>query len=822
MNRSLNNVRLASTLSTLAVAGSLMYAMPAFAQDQKPAEAKTVPGEIVVTARKREESLLETPLTIVAITAEDIERKGVKSMQDLSASTPGININDSSSGHADRSFQQIIMRGIKPSTTLATTTSMFIDGVPVASPSALTTISAPERVEILKGPQSAFFGRNTFAGAINIVNKVPTGDWHATLTGGVGTRENYRGRVEVEGPIIGDALTFRATGEYFHKGGSWTNAAGGKLGEQSSTTGSLLIAAKPTDTLSIKLFGLLSKDDDGPSATTRLLGYDIYDASGNVYLKNQSNYTTATGASWFKGTLPTYANPIGANTEITSAVTDITQSTTNRVVGPDATIDHYGLLRYTEHAHATADWEISDQLSLSVLGGYNHERWTTLIDLDGFDTSGIAGAYYPKGYFDFPYFISRATKDWSAEGRLNYDFGKFHGVVGASYIRAQQRQGLGSGQYAGGSVSAGGPSISKTTGFYFGSTYDFTDAFSISVEGRYQIDKLEATAGSSGLTNDSNAFLPAGDYGPGETIATATYKNFTPRVIANWQISPDVMVYASYSKGVNPAAISTYVLSYSDAIQQAAVENGVTLGVKPEKLTNYEVGMKGHIGYNFSYSIAAYYAQWTNQITSVLLTIPDGTYDAAGNENVSYVSGYSNAGDVDLWGVEADFTWKLNDLITLDGAGAINATDIKSYANNALEGLVSDGTATYSFAGNEMANTSKYSANVGLQFAGDVKGQDDTTWYARADYNFKSGFWVSELNLAKTQDSHKVNLRAGLTIGNKTLSAYVTNVFNNKAYTSATPNYTIEGSYAYFGNYSAVLVGLPDLRTAGLEFKMEL
>ena len=118
----------------------------------------------------------DVPLTVTALTAESLEVRGVATMQDVASSTPGININDSSSGHADRGFQQIVLRGFTPVTTLATTTSLFIDGVVVSSPSAFTSISSPERIEILKGPQSAFFGRNTFAGAINVVNQTPGND----------------------------------------------------------------------------------------------------------------------------------------------------------------------------------------------------------------------------------------------------------------------------------------------------------------------------------------------------------------------------------------------------------------------------------------------------------------------------------------------------------------------------------------------------------------------------------------------------------------------------------------------------------------------
>jgi iron complex outermembrane recepter protein len=802
--------------STSLVTCCLIEATPALAQSTT--EQAETPGEIVVTARKREEDILKTPVTVVAITSEQMDIKGIKTMQDLAASTPGININDNSSGHADRSFQQVILRGMTPSTTLATTTSLFIDGVPISSPSAFTAISAPERIEILKGPQSAYFGRNTFAGAINVVNAIPDGEWGGSLTAMAGTRNNYRGRIELEGPIIGDKLTFRVTGEKFAKDGSWKNDANGEtLGDQSSATGTLLIVAKPSDRLTVKLFGMMARDDDGPSAQTRLIAQNITDTQGNLIYASQSN-CVINGNPYLCGTLPSFSNGVSANTTLTDNIKNLLAVDTNRTVSPEDTVDHYGLLRHTRHAHATVDYELNDQFSVSVLGGINREKWTTLIDLDGFDTSMIASAYSPSGYFDFPYVIERENKDWSLEGRVNFDFGKLRGVVGASYLDAALYSGLGSGltTASANSFSEGGKTLSKTKGAFFGLTYDFTDKIALSVEGRYQIDKLSAYVSSAGLTVSSDTFVPAGVYAPGSLLAEDEYKNFTPRVILNYQATPNLMLYASWAKGINPAQFNTGVLSYTAAIQQAAADAGMTLTVEPEEMTNYEIGAKGRLfDGRFSYSVAAYYSEWRKQINSILLTVPDGTY-TNGIENVAFVSGSANSGSVNLYGIEAQFAWRPIDLVTIDGGGAINATDIQSFTSPTITAL--SGVTDYS--GNEMPNTSKYSANLGIQIGGDVKGQDDTTWFVRSDWSFKSGFYTNQANTTKTSDAHKVNLRTGLAWGNKSLQAFVTNVFNNKAYTSATDNWTIEQGYRYLSTYSAVLVGLPELRTAGAEFKI--
>ena len=117
--------------------------------------------------------------------------------------------------------------------------------------------------------------------------------------------------------------------------------------------------------------------------------------------------------------------------------------------------------------------------------------------------------------------------------------------------------------------------------------------FSISVEGRYQSDKIIAFAPPIGIVIPSSALIAAGTYAPNSVLAQATYNNFTPRVIVNYDVSPDMMIYASWSKGVNPSQFNTTILTSSDAIQTQAAQAGVTVAVEPEKLTNYEIGIKG-------------------------------------------------------------------------------------------------------------------------------------------------------------------------------------------------------------------------------------
>lgn len=832
--------RSAASLSVMALVATVGVAAPAFAQEAPQAAENEDSGAIVVTARKREEDLLKTPVTLSVLTSQELEKRAVVSVADLAANTPGFSINNNASGRADRSFQQIILRGFTPSGVLSTTTSMFIDGVAVASPSMLNSVGTPERVEVLKGPQSAYFGRNTFAGAINIVNKTPGDEWSGAVTAMVGTRKNYRLRAEIEGPIVGDMLTFRLTGDRWAKDGSWKNAYdGGTLGDQQSTSGSLLIVAKPTDRLKIKAFGFYAEDKDGVAANTRLNAQNVttaanyLDSTGTLILKGQSNCTLTGdvdglkgGASislpYFCGVTPRLVNPVSSNTLKDSFITNYLASPRGRILSPSQGTQDYGLFRKSYHLHTTLDYELSDALSVSLLAGYNNEHWSQFSDLDGYDTTALPNPFGGPGsrsYFDFPFLVEREQLDHSFEGRLNYEFGPLSGVVGASLLDAKVRSDLGGGNAALGITSfptSSGFDRAKTFGAFFGTTFEATDALSVSIEGRYQIDTLYAYVGPAGLTLTDSTYLPAGTYTADSLLTKRTYKNFLPRAIINYQINPDLMVYASAAKGVNPGSFSTGIINQSATVQQAAKAAGITLSVDPEKVTNFEMGVKGRaLDGKATFTFAGYYAKWRDQINQILVIVANPT--PLNPNNQTFVSGNANSGAVDLYGIEGDVSLRVNDLIKLSASGAINLSDIKRFSGRAISQL----TGVFDFSGKEQPLASKYSATATVEFGGDIKGIEDGTWFARTDWNYKSGVWSNQANVVRTPDRHVVNFRAGIGKGNTSLELFVTNVFNNKNYTSIADNFTFTPTFGRTAYNSALLVGLPELRTAGIQAKVK-
>ena len=259
--------------STLIVLG--MFSVPgairtASAQDDAPDDAALMIDEIVVTSRKREERLLDVPVTITVLTADDIEIKGIDNYADIVDFSPGFFWGGPSGGNNDRSSRRLLIRGMQPSTDRQTrqSASVYIDGAPVLGAEIGDTAGA-ERIEVIKGPQSAYFGRSSFGGAINIITKTPGHEWKGKISAEAGQWETSDFSVEFEGPLVQDKLSFRLSAGQDSFGGSYRNASNRSemLGSRATTDYSLTLYATPNERFSAKLRLHAWEDDDGETAS---------------------------------------------------------------------------------------------------------------------------------------------------------------------------------------------------------------------------------------------------------------------------------------------------------------------------------------------------------------------------------------------------------------------------------------------------------------------------------------------------------------------------------------------------------------------------
>lgn len=759
---------------------------------ENASEASNDPsGSIVVTARRREEKLLETPIAISAFTSEALTERGITNLQDLGSFVPGLNIVGQATGggaRADRSFVGVILRGMQPSTSAAQTTSMFIDGVPVGQATALQVLTNPARVEVLKGPQSATFGRQTFAGAINVVTKEASDTLTGALSGMFGTRDNYDASAELSGPLIGDVLGFRATARAFGKDGSYKNAAvpGETLGDQSSKAASLALTFKPTPSLTMKAFGLYSQLEDGPAATGYLSAYELRDRAGNVIREDQSNCnvkgSNGVTTRFFCGVAPGLSSlSPQADTANTAFITNFLANPNGRVT--DVGLNGYGLVNEFYHIHLDNAWDIGDTgVTLRSLTGWNREEKSEIADLDNYNGAGVSGtgAFYPNGTYNFVFLVEGRARDFSQEVRLTYDKGgALQAAIGGSYLNSWQINASGAPNLTG--SSRRGATQSKTKGIFGSLTYAFTPEFSLSADARYQWDTLYAFAGQGGIRS-TGVTIPVGLYPEGAEIAKTTFKNFIPRVIANYKFD-DNMIYASYSKGVNPGAFNTsFITATVPAVIAAAEAFGYRVEVAPEKITNYEIGLKGQLfDRAFTYDIAAFYAKWTDQIQAQSTQINVDT-DGNGETEPYQVVGSTNTGEVEVKGLEANFSARVATGLTFDLAGAYIDSKVLKASNTGATQL----TGIKDFSGKQSPFVSKWSGTAAIGYETAVS--DTLDGFGRVDFLYKSGNYSDVSNIVRSPDLTQVNVRAGLRNKTYSIEAFVTNLFNDKNYYSVSNN----------------------------------
>ena len=176
--------------------------------------------EIVVTARKRSESLQDVPIAVTAFTSSQIDAAGIERPQDFIKLTPNVSIVDT----ANAGDTQVTIRGQYSTRDAEAAFAYVLDGVLITNPNGFNgELFDIEQIEVLKGPQGALYGRNASSGAILVNSKRPTNEFEARLKGGIGDDNLVKGQAMISGPLIEDKLFGRATFSYRDTDGQFEN-----------------------------------------------------------------------------------------------------------------------------------------------------------------------------------------------------------------------------------------------------------------------------------------------------------------------------------------------------------------------------------------------------------------------------------------------------------------------------------------------------------------------------------------------------------------------------------------------------------------------
>lgn len=233
---------------------ALTLALPATAADA-PGDGASL-EEVIVTARKRDESSLDVPLAINVFTAADIEAAGIVRTQDFIDLTPNMTMVQTQ--NQGTSF--ITVRGISQARNSEPSVALVIDGVAMTNPSQFNQeLVDIESIQVLKGPQGALYGRNAIGGAILITSKQPTDEFEGKLSAGYDSGPGYKVGATLSGPIT-DTLKYRLTASYLDTDGYIDNAY---LGEEADPYEDLSLRAlllwQPAEDLRLDLRGYLSE-----------------------------------------------------------------------------------------------------------------------------------------------------------------------------------------------------------------------------------------------------------------------------------------------------------------------------------------------------------------------------------------------------------------------------------------------------------------------------------------------------------------------------------------------------------------------------------
>jgi outer membrane receptor protein involved in Fe transport len=245
-----------------------------------PLTATAAIEELVVTTRKREENVQEVPIAVEVLSADQIERQGIRDLTDIAKLSPSVQF-DTSFGPQDT---RITIRGLS-NTRGRSNVAFLVDGIDVTTENVISAgsgllanrrlLNDVERIEIVKGPQSALYGRAAFSGAISYVTKEPGPEFESKVLLDASQYGSYQLDAAIGGPVKGieEVLGLRLNGVYWSNEGYYENSvSGANVGGGKGYGAALTGVYTPTDTIKIKARVEYSDDELDITPTVRING----------------------------------------------------------------------------------------------------------------------------------------------------------------------------------------------------------------------------------------------------------------------------------------------------------------------------------------------------------------------------------------------------------------------------------------------------------------------------------------------------------------------------------------------------------------------
>ncbi len=739
---------------------SSLHSLPTMAQEAETPEAekKEYIESITVTARKVAERIVDIPLSVSAFSAKDMRQKSIEELDDIALYTPGLSFEDFSNG----SFGSPVVRGASQFSVdqLEQNVSTFIDGVYIPRQYALDLGTLDmERVEVVKGPQSALYGANAFLGAINYVTRKPDlsfmyGDVEVTI--GDGGRQDLSGEISV--PLIEDVLAVKVTGSISEYDGDWDNSHPGAnlatdlgtdedLGGWDNDSYGISFVAQPTDSLNLELAYNSFNAVTESKAQSRLSAF-----SGDLNCGGSSFGFSKV----LCGEIPDTPREAGSETEVGFQIDPRSYTKSEN-----------DILRIAGTYELSAEMNLKYQFANiqgEVFSAGNSDR-SPLVGTADFFTGQVSNFFTVLPVGEFDYDSHELRLEYTAEDGL-------YMMVG---LYTSDGSDLDDGE-AGFAAPLWFDSAEPITEDDLGVTNNaLTETKSKAIFGRISIpfmdDKLVFAA--EGRYTDEEK---TGSDATGEFVYEDSY--FKPRVSLDYHVNDDNLLYVSYAQGLKSGGINNAVVQDATFAFVPLPDDERFYG--PDENTSYEIGSKNRfLDGRLSLNAAIYYIDWSDLQVSV----------AAEGATATTSTITANLGAATSKGIEIESTYAITDNLTLNAGLALNdATYDDGTVSQRLvraglcDGIVCD--ADGNIGGNTLQRSSDTQFNFGIQYDGQIN--NDLNYYGRADVAYQSEQYLSEINAATIPSRTLLNLRAGISsedwsvelwVKNATDEEYVSNAF---------------------------------------------
>jgi len=708
-------------LSTSAVLAALPLTAPAFAQEEVQAR-----DTIVVTARKREESLFEIPAAISALTPQTLADRNISNLDDIGKHVPNLNITRYGVGNTAQAA--VFIRGIGLQDHIITTdpgVGVYLDGVYLGRQlgSNLSLISI-DRIEVLRGPQGTLYGRNSIGGAVNIITRKPSGAEGAILNLQGGSRGRAAINSYVEFPLF-ENFNVGVSGYFKRRNGVGDflllDEPEARIGEEQEFGGRIKAAWDVNDRLSFT-FAL-----DGLQANNGQSPY-VVEVNG-VGVSAGDNFTPGTPiqdrsnpfAGDFFALQPGFGVdltpflPAAANGQLFAADPDDSFST---VAGLETTSNSaWG-------GSFVADLDVTENVSTKLLASYRFSDYSGGLDDD--ET--------PFNLSEFPE-IGEAEQV-SVEWQLNANLGAADFVGGLYYFHEEgftdsgpfvfspfnapgQIDNFGVPFDLGFPTGLGNFDLNQTANAYavYGNIkYDLTDAFTLGGGLRYSWDSKNA-----------DALFPSF---PARTFREADFEELTWDVNLSYALRDDLNVYAQVQKGYQTGGFPPRPFGGP----------GQFVSFDEQTAINYEAGLKGVVNDHVTVLLSGFWTRYRD------LALPFSDTTAGGG----FVTIVENAGRSRARGIELETIFTPFDGFTLNTAVGYIDAEITEVDAGTIGIAVGDRPAltprwTLSVAPHyeiDLAGGAGLAFNVDYSYRGDQFGQSINTAGELLDSRGLLGFSV--------------------------------------------------------------------------------